>query len=107
MVNVGTVSGTSRHACRVGVRTGCRGTAGWRGIGCPLRPGVAADVSSYVDSEGLPSGEAEPMALQLEQHGLVGALEHLSRRGLARRANEDPSTTRADQLGVPARAGGS
>jgi len=140
-----------------------------------LQPGVTADVSSYVDSEGLPSTEAKTMALQLEQHGLVqisrdlsgtdsqvfltdegmlaaqqlrtlqtdsvarfvhacdallywlfqtgrgrelvevmafveapgsyfagdslsvdeilGALEHLTRRGLVRRVNEDPSTT--------------
>ncbi|WP_394425941.1 hypothetical protein [Streptomyces sp. SGAir0957] len=36
-----------------------------------LQPGVAADVSSYVDSEGLPSTEAKSMALQLEHHGLV------------------------------------
>ncbi|WP_330259342.1 hypothetical protein OG586_20225 [Streptomyces murinus] len=36
-----------------------------------LQPGVAADVSAYVDSAGLPAAEAKTMALQLEQQGLV------------------------------------
>ncbi|MFC8002544.1 hypothetical protein ACFUCH_16570 [Streptomyces olivaceus] len=36
-----------------------------------LQPGVTADVSSFVDSEGLPATEAKSMALQLEGQGLV------------------------------------
>ncbi|MGW1500434.1 hypothetical protein ACWCQW_17930 [Streptomyces mirabilis] len=36
-----------------------------------LQPGVAADVSMYVETEGLPVAEAKTMALQLERHGLV------------------------------------
>ncbi|GLW16801.1 hypothetical protein Stsp01_35440 [Streptomyces sp. NBRC 13847] len=36
-----------------------------------LRPGRSAEVSTFVDAEGLPPTEAKSMALQLEQQGLV------------------------------------
>ncbi|MFK0118823.1 hypothetical protein [Streptomyces sp. NPDC090994] len=45
-----------------------------------LQPGAAAEVSSYVDSEGLPAAEAKTMALQLEQQGLVQISRDLSGR---------------------------
>ncbi|WP_153813659.1 hypothetical protein [Streptomyces sp. SUK 48] len=43
-----------------------------------LQPGVAGDVSTYVDSEGLPASEAKTMALQLERQGLVQISPDLS-----------------------------
>ncbi|MGW1674484.1 hypothetical protein [Streptomyces sp. NPDC002324] len=43
-----------------------------------LQPAVAADVATFVQTEGLPESDAKNLALQLEKHGLVRVYRNLT-----------------------------